>query len=82
MQTKYNSFLKYSLLAISLGISSSAVHVADGHVNFTGSINEGTCDVAPQDQNVAVALGSIGVDAFNATSGYRRSEWCIGRGPE
>ncbi|WP_157619389.1 hypothetical protein [Psychromonas aquimarina] len=53
MQTKYNSFLKYSLLAISLGISSSAVHAADDHVNFTGSINEGTCDVALQDQNVA-----------------------------
>ncbi|NRD74187.1 type 1 fimbrial protein [Shewanella sp. VB17] len=68
--THTNTVLKFSLLALSLGMMSSAAQAAvDGQVQITGSINSGTCDVLPENQNVEVALGSVGVDTFAAGLG-------------
>ncbi|MBE3651678.1 fimbrial protein [Vibrio navarrensis] len=71
--THKNTFFKYSLLALSLGMMSSAAQASDGDVTITGSINAGTCDVLPADQHKVVELGSVGVDLFTEGGAGTRS---------
>lgn len=46
-------------LLLSLGIAASTVNAEDGQVNFSGSIIDAACSIAPGSQDQDVALGAI-----------------------
>ena len=58
-----------TLTALSLAtlISSSAAVAADGTINFTGSVTDAPCVIAPASQDQSVALGQVKTSDFTVT---------------
>ena len=58
-----------TLTALSLAtlISSSAAVAADGTINFTGSVTDAPCVIAPASLDQSVALGQVKTSDFSAT---------------
>jgi len=55
---KKAAFLNVAALAVA-GLASQGAFAFDGQVNFTGSIVETPCSIAPSSQNMTVPLGNV-----------------------
>jgi len=67
---KKSVFINAAAIAIA-GLVSQGAMAADGNINFTGQIVDTPCSIAPDSQNLQVALGNVARTSLDGGAGKK-----------